>query len=154
MTTLLESVPSRHLLPCWVLYCQELCPVYCTSTGDDSRWMLTGKTVSAPPACPSLLQAADQVKDRAREGFDASPAPALKDAVSAVREAVPGPKDAARQSSESASNTADQLQQATQDAGQAADSVTPDIRPDKQVGSHTALALPAPSRCNHLGPAL
>ena len=92
------------------------------------------KPLSALPAGPPLLQAADQVKDRAREGFDASPAPALKDAVSSVREAVPGSRDAARQSSESASNTADQLQNAAQDAGQVVDSVTPDVRPDKQVG--------------------
>ena len=106
--------------------------------------MPTCKPVRAPPACPTLLQAAAQVKDRARERFDASHAPALKDAVSSVREALPGPRDAARQSSESASNTADQLQEATQDAGQAVDSVTPDIRPDKQVGSHAALALSAP----------
>ena len=123
-------------------------------TGFDSSWMPISKPVSALPACPTLLQAVDQVKDRAREGFDASPAPALKDAVSSVREAVPGPRDAARQSSESASNTADQLQEAAQDAGQAVDSVTPDIKPDKQVGSYAALALLAPSGCNQLSPAL
>ena len=117
-------------------------------TGELSRWMPVCKPESALPALPTLLlQAVDQVKDRARAGFDASPAPALNDAVSRVTEAAPGARDAARQSSESASNTADQLQEASQDAGQAVDSVTPDIRPDKQVGSPAALVLLAPTGC-------
>ncbi len=124
-------------------------------TGELSRWMPVCKPESALPAYPTLLlQAVDQVKDRARAGLDASPAPALKDAVSSVTEAAPGARDAARQSSESASNTADQLQEASQDAGQAVDSVTPDIRPDKQVGSPAALVLLAPTGCKQLSLAL